>query len=114
MSLDFSGKFPFLWNVKNTEGAIATGEAPQAQKPPSKTLTHNEAILYCLTSKKGQWVSLTELSEYTAQVCGSRCYPIATRVSNLRLKGHDIANRTEQVDGVTKSWYKLGLPPNSQ
>lgn len=74
---------------------------------PAPKLSHNQAILRILAGRRGEWVSLAEISDYTARFCHTRCYPISTRVSNLRARGHAITNRTDNTGDVTKSEYKL-------
>jgi hypothetical protein len=62
--------------------------------------TQCERILEVLRDANGEWVPLPKIlalgiAQYNA------------RIFQLRAAGHDIENRTEEVDGETHSWYRL-------
>ena len=74
-------------------------------------MSHRKAIESYLSQNKHRWVSLPELSEYTAQKCKSRCYVVHSRIAEVRRdaiqQGFRLDNKTEQKNGVTMSYYML-------
>jgi hypothetical protein len=71
-------------------------------RPPSAR-TQRERILKLLVDACGGWVPLpviaAQVSQYNA------------RVFELRRSGHVIENRTKDVEGVRRSWFRLAAPP---
>lgn len=75
------------------------------------TYTHNEAILIRLLISNGEWVSNPDLMKFTRRNCKSACYPIHSRISDLRkLYGYNVLNKTTERDGVKHSTYMIHLP----
>lgn len=70
-------------------------------------LSHSEAIERILTIYRNEWVTLPDISLFTARNCDSQCYVVHSRIANLRRQGHMIENRVLQSRGVTMSAYKL-------
>ena len=70
----------------------------------SQSKTQSAAILHVLISARGSWVPLPEIlalgiAQYNA------------RIFELRRLGFDIENRTERIDGVRHSWFRLVCSP---
>jgi hypothetical protein len=62
--------------------------------------TQCDRIFEVLRDANGEWVPLPKIlalgiAQYNA------------RIFQLRAAGHNIENRTEEVDGETHSWYRL-------
>lgn len=71
-------------------------------------MSQNKAVLLRLIQAKGQYVSMPELSDYTAARCDSRSMNIHSRVAQLRAKGWNIENRVETTkSGRRISMYRL-------
>lgn len=62
--------------------------------------TQRDRVLNLLREANGEWVSLTRILEL-------RIAQFGARILELRRAGHNIENRTEEVDGETHSWYRL-------
>lgn len=62
--------------------------------------TQRERILHLLLAADGGWVSLVKILEL-------RIGQYNSRLLDLRRSGHTIENKTETVDGVRHSWYRL-------
>lgn len=69
------------------------------------TTSQCDAILRVLKSRPNRWVSLGILARESGSLSP------ATRISNLRERGHSISNRTEKATRkgvtITKSFYRL-------
>lgn len=65
--------------------------------PQSKTQC--AAILRLLIDARGAWVSLPEIMACAAQY--------NARIFSLRRMGFNVENRTETVNGVRHSWFRL-------
>lgn len=70
-------------------------------------MTQHSKILNLLKDNKNNWVSLPEIlhlgiAQYNA------------RILELRALGHKIENKTQEVEGVRHSWYRLVVEPNQQ
>jgi hypothetical protein len=74
--------------------------------PQSKT--QRAAILRLLIDARGNWVPLPEIMACAAQY--------NSRVFELRRLGFNIENRTECIDGVRHSWFRLivSLTPKAE
>lgn len=68
------------------------------------TPTQADKVLDCLQANLGEWVAMPRLSD----VSGS--YVIHSRIADLRERGCNIKNKTETVQGVRHSFYKLEAP----
>jgi hypothetical protein len=71
--------------------------------------TQRGRILNLLRSANGAWVPLPEIMRCAAQY--------NTRILELRRSGLTIENRTEEINGVKHSWYRLiksKAPPPSE
>jgi hypothetical protein len=64
-------------------------------------LSQNEIIAQRLTEKRGEWVSMPDLS------AASGSYVVHSRISDLRKKGLQIESRTERHGKKNHSFYKL-------
>lgn len=64
------------------------------------TAIQSEKILSLLRSAHGAWVPLPEI----LALCIAQ---YNTRIFELRKRGLNIENRTETVDGVKHSWFRL-------
>ena len=69
----------------------------------SQRQTQYERILHLLVEYDGQWVPLPAIlhlgiAQYNA------------RIKEIRKAGHNVINRTETVNGVRHSWYRLERP----
>lgn len=62
-----------------------------------------DAILAELQAKSGEWVEMPSL----VTVSGS--HNIHSRISDLRRRGHLIAQKSERVQGKVFSFYKLSV-----
>jgi len=67
--------------------------------------TQRGKILDLLISAHGDWVPLPKITEYAAQY--------NARIYELRRLGFRIVNRTEDLDGVRHSWFRLESNPAS-
>jgi len=77
----------------------------------SPIYSHNEAVLVRLLMSNKEWVSNPDLMDFTRRHCKSACYPIHSRISDLRKKyGYEVYNRTIEQDGVKHSSYMIALP----
>lgn len=80
----------------------------------TKPLSHKKAIRQTLAQQKNTWVSLTELSQITQILCRSQCYVVHSRIAEIRRdaeeQGYKLLNKTELVNGVRHSFYKLEMP----
>jgi hypothetical protein len=65
--------------------------------------TQREVILELLLSARGGWVPLPKIAACAAQY--------GARVFELRRLGYYIANRTQDVNGVRHSWFRLESGP---
>jgi len=63
--------------------------------------TQRSRILALLIAARGEWVGLPDILEVRISQFGARLYELR---HHLRL---NIENRTESVDGVRYSWYRL-------
>jgi hypothetical protein len=70
---------------------------------PLQSKTQCAAILRALLAARGAWVPLPEIMACAAQY--------NARVFDLRRMGLNIENRTECVDGVRHSWFRLVNSP---
>ena len=75
-----------------------------------KSKTQSAAILRLLVDAKGEWVPLPKIMECAAQY--------NARIFELRRDGFTIENRTEVIDEVKHSWFRIvhapaAQPPNS-
>jgi hypothetical protein len=72
--------------------------------------TQRAAILRLLIDARDSWVPLPKIMALAAQY--------NTRILELRRMGFDIENRTQRVDGVRRSWFRLvsspASPPNPE
>jgi Helix-turn-helix domain len=71
-----------------------------AQRDPSKRKGQRARLLALLDEARGGWVPLPEIlalgiAQYNA------------RIFELRRLGFSIENRTEEIDGVRHSWFRL-------
>jgi hypothetical protein len=71
-----------------------------------RSTIQSEKIIALLRSARGAWVPLPEIlalgvAQYNA------------RIFELRKRGLDIENRTQTVDGVRHSWFRLVDPPTA-
>jgi len=66
--------------------------------------TQREQILNLLFSARGGWVPLPKIAACAAQY--------NARVLELRRLGYRIANRTQDVNGVRHSWFRLESGPS--
>jgi hypothetical protein len=64
-------------------------------------LSQCDRILKRLRAKKGKWVSAYQLHQLTNSLA------VHSRISDLRHRGHQIENETEQVRGRQHSKYRL-------
>jgi hypothetical protein len=71
------------------------------QDNPSKT--QRSRILRLLIDAHGAWIPLPEIMAYAAQY--------NARILELRRLGFNVENRTERVDGVRHSWFRLLSSP---
>ena len=74
--------------------------------------SHNKAIYELQKENLNLWMSLTEISEYTERHCRSRCYPVHSRIADIRkkarLEGYQLENdATRRRNGVVVSKYRL-------
>lgn len=60
-----------------------------------------DRILKHLQAHAGEWCAMTTLWAI------SGAFAVHSRTSDLRKRGHNIINRTEQVNGVKHSFYQL-------
>lgn len=65
----------------------------------SSRQTQCERILRLLLDAHGSWVALPEIMACAAQY--------NARIFSLRRAGHNIENRTQEVNGECHSWYRL-------
>lgn len=73
--------------------------------------THNEAIFIRLLQANGQYVALPDLMDYTKRFCKSACFPVHSRINDIRQKyGYDVYNKQVDIDGVKHSSYMIELP----
>ncbi|MBK1884123.1 hypothetical protein JIN85_17010 [Luteolibacter pohnpeiensis] len=68
--------------------------------PPSQC----DLILEALQNADGEWVSMPTLA------AASRSLNIHSRIANLRDRGFQIENRTEQENRAVHSFYRLITP----
>jgi hypothetical protein len=87
----------FNWNKLHL-----TDASSQAMNVSSKA-TQRTRILALLTSARGDWVPLPQITACAAQY--------NARVYELRRLGFKIVNRTRDVDGVRHSWFRLESGP---
>jgi hypothetical protein len=66
---------------------------------PRNAHTQREEILALLTKARGEWVPLPQIMACAAQY--------NARVFELRRLGFEVENRSETVDGVRRSWFRL-------
>jgi hypothetical protein len=72
-------------------------------RPPASSRTQCAAILGRLNAAHGAEVPLCEILPLAAQY--------NSRIWSLRKMGFKIVNRTEEVDGVRRSWFRLVSGP---
>ena len=72
-------------------------------QPPASARTQCAAILGRLIEAHGAEVPLCEILPLAAQY--------NSRIWSLRKLGFKIVNRTEEVDGVRRSWFRLVSSP---
>jgi len=65
--------------------------------------TQRAGILRLLIDARGEWVPLPQIMEHAAQY--------NARIHELRHLGFTIENRTEAIDGVRHSWFRLVKSP---
>jgi len=71
-------------------------------------MTHNSAILIRLLKDANDWVGLPDLMRHTKEHCKSECYPVHSRIADLRGKyGYTIYNDTKNINGVNHSFYMI-------
>ena len=81
-----------------------TARSPSRKIPaPESANTQRAKILGRLIEARGQEVPLYELSSLACQY--------GARIFELRRLGFKIVNRTEEVDGVRRSWFRLASSP---
>jgi len=68
----------------------------------SNRQTQRERILALLRAADGGWVGLPAILDL-------RIALYTTRILELRRAGYDIENRTQTVDGIRHSWYRLNF-----
>jgi hypothetical protein len=78
-------------------------DAIQESSDAPKAKTQSARILRLLIAARGGWVSLPEIMACSAQY--------NARVLELRRLGFNIENRTERVDGIRHSWFRLLTSP---
>jgi len=66
--------------------------------------TQQARILGLLVKASGGWVSLSQILDLRISQFGARIY-------ELRKLGFRIVNRTERVEGQTRSWFRLETNP---
>ena len=69
----------------------------------SRQTTQRNAILQLLSCAQGDWVPLPRISGCAAQY--------NARIYELRRLGFRIVNRTEELNGVRHSWFRLESYP---
>jgi hypothetical protein len=67
--------------------------------PPPSSNTQRAAILRLLIDARGGWVPLPKIIACAAQY--------NARIFELRRTGFEIENKTEDIDGVKHSWFRL-------
>ena len=72
---------------------------------PLQSKTQRAAILRLLMDARGAWVPLPKIMACAAQY--------NARVFELRRMGFNVENRTESVDGVRHSWFRLVNSPST-
>lgn len=92
-SFDFG--LPDTMRARNEPWMAADARRDAHAKP-----TQRDRVLNLLREANGEWVSLTRILEL-------RIAQFGARILELRRAGHNIENRTEEVDGETHSWYRL-------
>lgn len=60
-----------------------------------------DAILECLSNRKGEWLSMPCLVGYSGS------YNVHSRISDLRKRGHRIEHRNEHHGRQVRSFYRL-------
>jgi hypothetical protein len=63
-----------------------------------------------LLRNNGEWVPIETIRAFTKEFCKSECFPIHSRASDLRSPkkyGYPVENKTESIDGVTHSYYRI-------
>ncbi len=73
-----------------------------SQRPPTAK-GQRDVILARLVAARGAWVPLPELMKLAAQY--------NARIFDLRKLGLTIENKTETIDGVRHSWFRLVTGP---
>jgi hypothetical protein len=66
---------------------------------PESANTQRAKILGLLIAARGQWVPLLEISACACQY--------GARIFEARRLGFRIENRTKEIDGVRRSWFRL-------
>src|SRR2546430_2516570 len=74
-------------------------DAIQQISDVSNTNTQRTRIFHLLIDARGGWVPLPEILACAAQY--------NARILELRRMGFSVENRTERVDGVRHSWFRL-------
>lgn len=67
--------------------------------PTPSASTQREKIVDLLTSAAGQWVPLPEIAACACQY--------GARIFEARRSGFRIENKTQEIDGVRRSWFRL-------
>ncbi len=65
--------------------------------------TQRDQVLNLLKSRAGQWIPLPEIAKCAAQY--------NARIYECRRLGFQIENRTQDVDGIRHSWFRLNPGP---
>jgi hypothetical protein len=74
--------------------------------PGGATKTQRDRILSVLIQARGAWVPLTEILPIAAQY-GARIFELRKKLN------FNIENRTQEVNGVRHSWFRLVPRPSS-
>ena len=72
----------------------------------SQRKTQRDRILDVLTNAHGEWVPLPTILELKISQFGAR-------IKEARALGHQIENKTETVNGIVHSWYRLVSEPRT-
>jgi hypothetical protein len=74
-------------------------DAIQLESPALNAKTQRARILRLLIDARGDWVPLPEIMACAAQY--------NARIFELRKLGFTVENKSEVVDGVRRSWFRL-------
>lgn len=97
-------KQPLVKSSINPEDRMQTYDnIPRAtsnkNQAPESANTQRSKILGLLIAARGQWVPLSEISACACQY--------GARIFEARRLGFRIENRTKEIDGVRRSWFRL-------